>query len=369
MSKTNAKRIAVLGAGGIGGALAGYLARSGRDVTVIDQWPEHVMAIKNDGLRVEDVQESFTVRVTALHICEVSGVARPFDIVLLAFKSYDTVWATHLIAPHLAEDGFILPAQNGLNDDRVAGIVGYERTVGFVPRFGAAVYEPGHVVRTDLMDHSVFLMGELDGTVTTRVRETVKLFGGITPHGEPTGNILAARWTKFALNCTVNALSGILGDKRGRLSEERAALLTMIKTLTRAEVFRIAHALGIAPDAKKDMPALSAQDLLQARTRADLERLRAKVDKIGKRSPVKRKPQNPEKPSVRRRPSFLQDVVKGRKLEIEALNGWAVQKGRETGISTPMNAAICAVVNRIERGAAQPGPHNIEELGRALPAA
>ncbi|MBN1675940.1 MAG: ketopantoate reductase family protein [Kiritimatiellae bacterium] len=398
MPDTTKKRVAVLGAGGIGGAIAGYLAHAGTGVTVIDPWPEHVMAMKEDGLRIEDVRGGFTVPVTALHIGEVSGVADPFDIVVLSFKSYDTVWATHLIAPHLAASGVVLPAQNGMNDETVAGIVGPERTMGFVPLFSAAVYEPGHVVRTDNMDYPPFLIGEIDGADTPRLREAAALLNAITPAGDIAGDIPAVRWTKFTFNCMVNALAGILGDQPGPMSEEQKSWTTLIKILIGAEVVRTAQALGITTRPFKGMPAITREDLLQARSRADLERLRDKVHAAGKRRNGRAKPSGPGGPpghgrprrppysrpaqsahlsqnadepprklSVRGRASFLQDVVKGRKVEIEALNGYAVRKGRETGIPTPMNAAICAVVARIERGETAPGPHNIETLSHALP--
>jgi len=373
MRTKNGKRIAVLGAGGIGGSITGYLAHAGLDVTVIDTWPEHVMAIKANGLQVEDVQHGFTVPVTALHIGEVSGVPAPFDIVVLSFKSYDTVWATHLIAPHLAETGFVLPAQNGINDDTVAGVVGQQRTVGFVPQMSGAVYEPGHIVRTDPMNYPPFLIGELDGTVTARVREALELFKAVTPGGELVEDIVAARWTKFRFNCMVNALAGILGDKPGPINDKQKALTTMIKILTGAEVFCVAQTLGIAMKPFKGIRGLTNEDLQNLHTRADLERLRDKVLGAAKPAPAKKKAKKPAKPanklSARGRASFLQDVIKGRKVEIDALNGYAVKKGREAGVPTPMNETICALVGRLERGETAPGLHNLEELGRALPQA
>ena len=150
--------IAVLGAGAIGGSIAAYLAKSGYDITVIDQWVESVENMKRVGLRLTDVQEGFTAPVRALHLSEVSALREKFDVVFLSVKSYDTNWAAHFIEPYLKPDSFVLPAQNGMNDEPVASVVGRERTVGCVPVIAVGMYEPGHVTRTDAasMGEAVF---------------------------------------------------------------------------------------------------------------------------------------------------------------------------------------------------------------------
>ncbi|MFH1086499.1 MAG: 2-dehydropantoate 2-reductase N-terminal domain-containing protein, partial [Chloroflexota bacterium] len=143
------KRIAVLGAGGIGGSVGFSLSQAGHDVTLIDQWAEHVQTMQRRGLTLTDVNQEATVPVKALHLSDVSNVFEPFDIVFLSVKSYDTPWMAQLIAPHLGPGSFVLPTQNALNDETVARVVGYGRTVGCVTTISAGVYEPGHVVRTD----------------------------------------------------------------------------------------------------------------------------------------------------------------------------------------------------------------------------
>ena len=146
---TDGKRIAVIGAGGIGGNVGGGLAQHGFDVTLIDQWPEHIEAIKRDGLTVTRVDDELQVHPTALHIHEVQLVTRPFDYVFVSVKSYDTEWATMLMRPYLALGGAFVDFQNGINDETVAGIVGTDRTLGAIVVIGAACYEPGKVIRTD----------------------------------------------------------------------------------------------------------------------------------------------------------------------------------------------------------------------------
>ena len=130
------KRIAVVGAGALGGYVGGSLAHLGHDVTLIDAWPEHVETIRSRGLELDGVtpEEKFVVRkAKTLHLTEVQSLARsPVDVAMISVKSYDTRWATALIAPYLSEQGFALSLQNCLNEETIAGVVGWGRTLGAV---------------------------------------------------------------------------------------------------------------------------------------------------------------------------------------------------------------------------------------------
>ena len=122
------KRIAVVGAGAVGGYISAHLAAASHDVVAIDGWPEHVEEIKSDGLRIVGMvpSENVQVRFPALHITEVQGLSKgpAIDIAIVAVKSYDTIWATALIAPYLAPGGYVVSTQNGINEDRIATVVG-----------------------------------------------------------------------------------------------------------------------------------------------------------------------------------------------------------------------------------------------------
>ena len=118
-------RIGIVGAGAIGGNVGGMLAHAGFDVTLVDQWPEHVVAIKENGLIVERRSEELLTHPVALHIHELQFVDEvPFDWVFVAVKASDTEWSTMLMMPYLAEGGTVVDFQNGINDERVAAIAG-----------------------------------------------------------------------------------------------------------------------------------------------------------------------------------------------------------------------------------------------------
>src|SRR5215467_12909855 len=100
-----AMRIGIIGAGAIGSVVGGMLTRAGHDVTLIDQWPEHVQAMKTVGLRLSGSCGEHVVAVKALHLHEAQSIGEPFDAVFVAVKSYDTEWATHLGLTYLKPDG------------------------------------------------------------------------------------------------------------------------------------------------------------------------------------------------------------------------------------------------------------------------
>src|SRR2546422_554892 len=174
-------RIGIVGAGAIGSVVGGLLTKAGHDVTLIDQWPEHVEAMRRHGLRLSGTCGEHVVKVTACHLHEAQAIEEPFDAVFVAVKSYDTEWATALAVRHLREPaGVVVDFQNGLNDERVAAIAGRGRTLGCVITIGAGLYEPGHAMRTDTTKVG-FKVGELDGQETARARELAGVLNDVAP--------------------------------------------------------------------------------------------------------------------------------------------------------------------------------------------
>ena len=126
------EKLAVLGVGAIGSNIGAYLTRAGCDITLIDMWPTHVEEMKRHGLKVTAQDEEFTVRVKAVHLADVCTLREQFDAVFLAVKSYDSVWAATFIEPYIKPAGVLVPAQNSINEDWVAPVIGYTRVIGCV---------------------------------------------------------------------------------------------------------------------------------------------------------------------------------------------------------------------------------------------
>src|SRR3981081_2663645 len=141
------KSIVVVCAGAIGGYTGGNLAHNGFDVTLIDPWPEHIETIRRDGLALEGItpDEFVLARPKTLHLTELQHLSkeRPIDIAFISVKSYDTEWAATMIRQYLAPTGYVVSLQNCINEERIAGHVGWGRTVGAMPAVPwAALHAP-----------------------------------------------------------------------------------------------------------------------------------------------------------------------------------------------------------------------------------
>src|SRR5438874_5134752 len=143
------RKIAIVGTGAVGGYTGAHMVQAGEDVTFIDPWPAHVEHMQKHGLRVTlamDVPE-VCGPVRALHVPDVQQLAKekPVDIAFVCMKSYDTGWATMLIRQYLAADGYVVSLQNCMNEETIAGIVGWSKTLGCIASsITGNLPEPGH---------------------------------------------------------------------------------------------------------------------------------------------------------------------------------------------------------------------------------
>src|SRR5712671_5488700 len=218
------KRIVVVGAGAIGGYTGGNLAHNGFDVTIVDPWPEHVEAIRQHGLSLEGItpEESVVAHPKILHLTELQHLAkeRPIDIAFISVKSYDTEWATMMIRQYLAPTGYVVSLQNCINEERIAGIVGWGRTVGAIAAIlSAELYAPGKIRRTGGKNppgHEVYRVGEVHGRVTSRIEELGAMIRTVDTC-QVTDNLWGERWSKLCVNGMrngVSAASGMGGNAR-----------------------------------------------------------------------------------------------------------------------------------------------------------
>lgn len=343
-----ARRIGIVGAGAIGSVVGGLLTRAGHDVTLIDQWPEHVEAMRRVGLRLSGTCGEHLVRVRALHLHEAQSIDTPFDAVFLAMKGYDTDWAAAFAARLLREpDGVIVDFQNGIQDERVAAIAGRERTLGCVIIISAGMYEPGHAMRTDTGAIG-FKIGELDGRETARARAIAHVLNDVAP-AKVTTNLWGERWSKLAVNCMGNPVSGLTGLGSAEIRTSPGPRRVSIQL--GAEVIRVGRAKG--HEIEPLLGGIPAQRIVDAADGQGLAELEKDIEAEAKRR-------------VGGRPSFLQDVMKGRRTEIDHLNGYVSKIGREVGVATPFNDAIVAAVHRLGVGF-KPHPANLQPLLEMLP--
>jgi 2-dehydropantoate 2-reductase len=351
------KRIAVVGAGAIGGYVGGYLARAGYDVTLIDPWPEHVEAIRRDGLEITGTTEAetFFVQAPTLHVTELQSLAKqkPIDIAFVSVKSYDTEWATLLIAPYLAPDGFVVSLQNCINEPRIAALVGWDKTVGCIAALlSAELHAPGRIRRQAARGggadpHAVFRVGEVHGRTTRRLAELVEMIATVDTVGA-TGNLWGERWSKLCVNGMRNGISAATG--LGGLARDRNDVLRRLSIELGGEAVRVGQALGYALEeiGKVDPERLARAAEGDRAAFAEVDALVAAGSNIRGRS-------------ERQRPSMAQDMAKGRRTEIDFINGFIVARGHEVGCPAPRNAHLTEVVKRVERGEIPAQPENLLE--------
>ena len=341
------KRIAIVGAGALGGYVGGNFARQGLDVTLIDPWPENVETIRGRGLELDGLtpEEKFTAKPNIIHVTEVQALARtPVDVAFVAMKSYDTLWATALIAPYLSERGFVVSLQNCMNEETIAGVVGWGRTVGVVAsQISVDLYAAGRIRRTIAKGgdkYTIFRVGEPHGRVTPRVEELVEWFRGIDS-AKATTNLWGERWSKLVQNAMgngVTAATGMttpacLGDTKIRRFQIALA----------GEGIRVGQALGYQLEKiraiEPELLARAAEG--EASALAQVESVI--VPKSNPRADIQR-------------PSMAQDILKGRRTEIDAMNGYIARKGEQVGVAAPSHRKLTDLVTRIERGELRPSP-------------
>src|SRR5438552_3588843 len=182
--------VTVYGAGAIGGTTGAALARAGHEVLLVDSYAPHVEAINAGGLTVDRDGAWTTIRVRAV---VPDGLGDDLELVFLAVKSHHTVDALREITPRLAPGGTIVSLQNGLSEELIAQAIGPERTVGCLVNWAADWIGPGRILHGG---HGAFVLGELDGRITPRVRELAGLLGAFveTP---VTDNIWGYKWGKL----------------------------------------------------------------------------------------------------------------------------------------------------------------------------
>ena len=343
-----ATRIGIIGAGAIGSIVGGMLTKAGHDVTLIEQWPEHVEAMKKVGLRLSGTCGEHVVPVKALHIHEVQSLREPFDAVFVAVKSYDTEWAAAMAVANLRQpDGVVVDFQNGINDERVAAVAGRERTLGCVITISAGMYEAGHAIRTDRGTMG-FKIGEHDGKDSARAREIALIMNDVAT-SKVTTNLWGERWSKLAVNCMVNPISGLSGYDSAEARTDRVP--RRIAVFTAAEVIQVGRARGYEVE---PIYSIATQRFVDATEGKGLDEVEADMARDAKSR-------------VGGRPSMLQDVMKGRRTEINYLNGYVAEQGRQVGVKTPLNDKIVELVNAPGVGLLKPDPKNLDPLWAMVP--
>jgi 2-dehydropantoate 2-reductase len=332
------KNIVVVGGGAIGGITAASLTRKGENVTVLDADREHIVRV-NKGLEVTGFQE-FTVPVKAMVPEDfVTGKYPKADIVLLAVKGLHTDKALRSILPSVSDTAPVISMQNGINEETIAKIVGEARTIGCSITWGGTNKGPGQLIQTT---EGGFIIGQWPTGKSKIVEETAALLS-MAFSTEVSDNIIGDRWTKLLITASLTGVGTALGLTYGGTIANETALKIAMTVIT--ETYDVGKAAGVEFAQLMGVPPTIAL----VRNKEDFAKAAKLMEfAFSKHGATK--------------PSMWQDIEKGRKTEVDFVNGYVVRKGKEVGIKTPANELVTRVIKEIEDGKKSPSLENLEEF-------
>jgi 2-dehydropantoate 2-reductase len=306
-------KVAVLGAGAVGCYFGGLLARAGAPVTLIGR-PHHVEALAKDGLWLEGLHFQGRIRVGA---SAEAAAARGAAVVLLAVKAFDTEEAARSLAPHLAPGALVVSLQNGVdNVERIRAAAGIDALAAVV-YVAAAMTGPGRVRHSGRGD---LIVGDPRGGRRDEAGRVAALFARAGVPCPVSDNIAGELWAKMAMNCAFNAASALGRAKYGRIVADPRAREVLRRAVE--ETAAVAWAGGVRlPDADLVAAAFRLGEAMSEATS-----------------------------------STAQDIARGKRTEIDALNGHVARRGAELGVPTPVNQALHALVKLLEEAGPPGGP-------------
>jgi 2-dehydropantoate 2-reductase len=299
-------RVLVYGAGAVGGYFGALLARGGHDVTLVARG-DNLAVLRDRGVTIHLAADTLTVPV---HAVANPADAAPAELILVCVKSYDTRAAAAALRPVVRGETIVLSLQNGIeNEDILAGALGLPPLMVALTRIGVAMVAPATIAYSG---RGTILFGEPDGSESPRARQTAAAFAAAGVPHELRRDILVAAWEKLAWNAGFNAVTTLT---RGTVADVLALPDTReLVVAAMEETDAVATAAGIA--------------VRRTRTEAVL------------RDSVSGLPDF--------RTSMLQDLLRGRRLEHDALNGAVGRAGARAGVPVPVNRTLHALLARLD---------------------
>jgi 2-dehydropantoate 2-reductase len=333
--------IVIWGAGAIGGTLGAAFIRAGHEVVFVDNAKDHVDAINAKGLRIDGPIFQDTVQAKAYLPEDFKGV---YERMFLCVKAHHTEAASQALVDHLASDGYVVSAQNGLNENVISRVVGEHRVIGCFVNFGADYLEPGVV---HYSGRGSVVVGELNGSTTDRIEAIYALMQQFDPKAVLTDNIWGYLWGKliygallFGTALTNDSIADVLANPAYR----------PVLTKLAHEIGTVAAANNITPlafdgfDPAAFAPTAPASDT--ARSFDDMVVHNRK--------------------SLKSHSGIWRDLaIRKRKTEVDAQVLPVVEIGHSLGVPTPLAAGVVKMIHEIEDGKRQLDLANLDELARA----
>ncbi len=330
-------QILIYGAGSLGTALGAFLARAGRDVCLCSRNEAHVAALQTRGACLSGKAEL----CQPVRACTPGELSGRYDLIWLLTKQTENARTAEFLKSHLAEDGLLITGQNGIPEPGLAEILGRERVAGASVAWGARYLGPGRVELTAKPESFAFGMGVLPGGPAEKLKKARALLGEECG-GPLVDDLLGLRWSKLLINAAFTGLGSCFGMSFGEVAQNRRSRALALRCVK--ECLAVCRAAGVKPAPVQGLP----------------------LDKLfWYEGPVKKTFAMAIVPLAMKKhgatwPSMLQDMEKGKRCEIEAVNGLVCRWGEDYGVDTPLNRRIVEIVKREEEGVLSWGRENLK---------
>lgn len=320
-------RSAIYGAGSLGTILGAYITKNGGQIDLINRNKAHVAALKANGATITGTV-NMKQAVTALTPDEMQGT---YDCIFLMTKQLQNAEVVGFLKDYLAEDGVIVTLQNGLPELGIAEIVGEDRVLGCTVAWGATMQEPGVCELTSEPDSLTFGLGAITATKNKHfdeVKALLEMMGGV----DVEDNFIGVRWSKLLINAAFSGMSAVLGCTFGEAAGNKASRKYVQALIKECIDVCAAGGIKIEPVQGKDIVALlDYKNAVKKAVSFFIIPIAIKKHALLKAS-------------------MLQDIEKGKKTEIDSINGVVCAYGRKVGCATPVNDKVVEIIHGIEDG-------------------
>lgn len=329
-------RSAIYGAGSLGTILGAFISKKGGQIDLINHNAAHVQALREHGAKVVGTLE-FTQPVNALTDTEMEG---KYDIIFLMTKQQQNVTVITMLKEFLSDNGVIVTLQNGIPELQIGELIGEDRVLGCTVAWGATMLGPGMCELTSAPDSLTFSLGSLSNKLNPHTEEVKRLLEMMGPVEIDT-NFIGTRWSKLLINAAFSGMSAVCGSTFGEAANNKASRKIVQAIIKECIDVCAKGGIRIEPVQGKDIVKL--------------------LDFHG---PIKKAisfaiiPIAIKKHALLKA-SMLQDLEKGKKCEVDAINGVVCAYGRKFGWPTPMNDKVVEIIHKIEAGELKPSFENV----------
>ena len=331
-------KIAIIGGGAVGGITASILKKSGYNIKLAVKHPDLAIKISRQGIHAFGHCGDIRIKVPA--IASVSDLDGNYDIAFIATKGYDMVEAAEKLLPFIGDNSRVISMQNGICEDHLAKVVGFERTIGCVVGWGSTMRGPGEV---EMTSGGEFVIGNWKREKDHQLEIIREMLNHIVP-ARISDNIESSLYSKLIINSCITTLGVISGLYLGEILARKKARDILIQIISEAIAVADVMGLKVEPFAEK----LDYYTFLKKGLLSDFKR-RITIRIIGYKY-------------RKLKSSSLQSIERGKRTEVDNYNGYISIKGKEHNVKTPVNEQLTKMVKEIEEGKRKISPENLKAL-------